>query len=60
MTGKDFGFYSKKYPSFKFWLGTSKGERYGLHNPQFLPPDEVIEIGKDILLKILKKISDNH
>ncbi len=53
MTGEDFGFFSKKWPSFMFWLGTSKGERYGLHNPKFLPADEVIEIGQDILSKIL-------
>jgi N-acetyldiaminopimelate deacetylase len=52
-TGEDFGFYSKKWPSFMFWLGTSKGEKYGLHNPKFLPPDEVIEIGKNIFTKIL-------
>jgi len=53
MTGEDFGFYSQKWPSFMFWLGTSKGDRYGLHNPKFLPPDEVIEIGKNILMEIL-------
>ncbi|MBT8390296.1 MAG: amidohydrolase [Ignavibacteria bacterium] len=51
-TGEDFGFFSQKFPSFMFWLGTSKGERYGLHNPKFLPPDEVIEIGKNILKNI--------
>ncbi|GMR25399.1 MAG: hypothetical protein BMS9Abin39_0695 [Ignavibacteria bacterium] len=36
-----------------FWLGTSKGERYGLHNPKFLPPDEIIDIGKNIFRKII-------
>ncbi|MFC2103050.1 M20 family metallopeptidase [Bacteroidota bacterium] len=51
-TGEDFGFYSKKWHSLMFWLGTSKGERYGLHNPKFLPPDEVIEIGENIFNKI--------
>jgi len=55
-TGEDFGFFSKKWPSFMFWLGTSKGERYGLHNPRFLPPDEVIDIGKNIFSKILSII----
>jgi N-acetyldiaminopimelate deacetylase len=54
MTGEDFGFFSKKWPSFMFWLGTSKGERYGLHNPKFLPPDETIETGKNVFTKILK------
>ena len=53
MTAEDFGFFSQKWSSFMFWLGTSKGERHGLHNPKFLPPDEVIEIGKDIFIKIL-------
>jgi len=57
MTGEDFGFFSQKFPSFMFWLGTSKGERYGLHNPKFLPPDEVIEIGKNIYLEIVNNIS---
>jgi len=56
MTGEDFGFFSQKWQSFMFWLGTSKGKRYGLHNPKFLPPDEVIEIGKNIFLEILKSI----
>jgi N-acetyldiaminopimelate deacetylase len=53
MTGEDFGFFSKKFPSFMFWLGTSKGERYGLHNPKFLPGDDTIEIGKNIFKSIL-------
>ena len=54
MTGEDFGFFSQKWPSFMFWLGTSKGEKYGLHNPRFLPPDEVIETGKNIFSTIMK------
>ncbi len=59
MTGEDFGFFSQKWKSFMFWLGTSKGERYGLHNPKFLPPDEVIEIGKSVFMEILNSISEN-
>ncbi|HKI78624.1 MAG TPA: amidohydrolase [Ignavibacteriaceae bacterium] len=55
MTGEDFGFFSKKFASFMFWLGTSKsGERFGLHNPRFLPPDSVIEKGKNIFTTILE------
>ena len=54
MTGEDFGFFSHKWSSFMFWLGTSKGEKYGLHNPRFLPPDEVIEIGKNVFKEILQ------
>jgi N-acetyldiaminopimelate deacetylase len=53
MTGEDFGFFSQKYPSFMFWLGTSRGERYGLHNSRFLPPDSIIEKGKKIFADIL-------
>lgn len=56
MTGEDFGFFSKKFSSFMFWLGTSKGERYGLHNPKFLPSDGVIDIGKNIFKEILNVI----
>ena len=46
MTGEDFGFISNKYPSLMFWLGTKNenGEK-GLHNPEFLPKDSVIEHG---------------
>ena len=57
MTGEDFGFFSQKFPTFMFWLGSSKGERYGLHNPKFLPPDEMIEIGKNIFMEIVNNIS---
>ena len=53
MTGEDFGFFSHKWSAFMFWLGTSKGEKYGLHNPKFLPPDEVIEIGSNVFKDIL-------
>jgi N-acetyldiaminopimelate deacetylase len=57
MTGEDFGFFSGKYPSFMFWLGTSEGERYGLHNPKFLPPDKTIDLGKNIFKDILQIVS---
>jgi len=53
MTGEDFGYISRKYDSFMFWLGTSTGEKYGLHNPKFLPDDSVIEIGISIFIEIL-------
>lgn len=54
MTGEDFGFFSNKFPSFMFWLGTSEGERSGLHNPKFLPPDKTIDFGKNIFMDILQ------
>jgi len=53
MTGEDFGYISHQYPSFMFWLGVSNGEQFGLHNPQFLPGDEVIEIGINAFKEIL-------
>jgi len=53
MTGEDFGYISQLYPSFMFWLGTSTDEQFGLHNPQFLPDDDVIEIGTDAFTQIL-------
>jgi N-acetyldiaminopimelate deacetylase len=53
MTGEDFGYFSHLYPSFMFWLGTSKGERHGLHHPKFLPYDSNIEIGINAFKKIL-------
>ncbi len=56
MTGEDFGFLSKKYPSFMFWLGTSTGKKYGLHNPKFLPDDSVIENGINIYKEILNSL----
>jgi len=56
MTGEDFGFISKLYPSFMFWLGTRKGEQFGLHNPKFLPDDSVINTGIEIYKAILSEV----
>lgn len=55
-TGEDFGFFTQKYPSFMFWLGTNEGQQFGLHNPQFLPSSKAINIGIDIFQKIIKNI----
>lgn len=57
MTGEDFGFFSHKFPSFMFWLGTSNGERHGLHNPKFLPKDQIIEVGKSVFAEILNALN---
>lgn len=54
MTGEDFGFFTRKYPSAMFWLGTSQGEKHGLHSPYFLPSDEIIPLGTDIMYSVLK------
>ena len=56
MAGEDFGFISKLYPSFMFWLGTSTGEKHGLHNPKFLPDNSVIRIGIDTYIAILSEV----
>ena len=56
MTGEDFGFISKLYPSFMFWLGTRTGEQFGLHNPKFLPNDSIISKGIDIFNVILNEV----
>ncbi|HOT76238.1 MAG TPA: amidohydrolase [Candidatus Wallbacteria bacterium] len=55
LTGEDFGFISKRYPSFMFWLGTGSpgAEPAGLHNPKFFPPESVIEKGVEILTLLL-------
>ena len=53
MTGGGFGLFSRKYPSFMFWLGTSTGERYGLHNPHFLPDDSIVNLAVSIWIDIL-------
>jgi N-acetyldiaminopimelate deacetylase len=56
MTGEDFGFFSQRYSSFMFWLGTSTGKRYGLHNPRFLPDDLVIDFGIKAFELILNSV----
>ncbi|HOD41878.1 MAG TPA: amidohydrolase [Candidatus Wallbacteria bacterium] len=55
LTGEDFGFISKRYPSFMFWLGTGAPgvKPAGLHNPEFFPPESVIEKGIEILTLLL-------
>ena len=52
-TAEDFGYISRKYPSFMFWLGTGRNDRHGLHNPYFLPHDDVIEKGVSIMWSVL-------
>ncbi|SHE83057.1 N-acetyldiaminopimelate deacetylase [Marinitoga hydrogenitolerans DSM 16785] len=52
MTGEDFGFIAEKYPALMFWLGTKTNKKVGLHSPDFLPDDDVINIGIDIFKKL--------
>jgi len=53
MVGEDFGFFTQSYPSFMFWLGSFENKKSGLHNPEFLPSDKVIDTGIDIFNTIL-------
>ncbi|WP_129407835.1 amidohydrolase [Marinitoga lauensis] len=55
MTGEDFGFIAKKYPALMFWLGTRTDKKVGLHSPDFLPDDDVIDIGIKIFSRLLSK-----
>lgn len=59
MTAEDFGFFTKRYPSFMFWLGTSLGEKFGLHTPYFLPDDKIIQKGIEIYSTILDNYQTN-
>jgi N-acetyldiaminopimelate deacetylase len=54
MTAEDFGFISKQYPSLMCWLGTSKGKKYGLHSPKFLPDDDSIDLGIELFKTFLE------
>jgi N-acetyldiaminopimelate deacetylase len=56
MTAEDFGLFSRTYPAFMAWLGTSKGEHYGLHTPKFFPPDEAIQKGIEAFTCMLKAV----
>ncbi|QTA38595.1 amidohydrolase [Thermosipho ferrireducens] len=59
-TGEDFGYFSLKYPSLLFWAGVSKGERKGLHNPEFLPEDDVIKPLAELMYNFLKELMENE
>ncbi|RLC50050.1 MAG: hypothetical protein DRI23_07920 [Candidatus Cloacimonadota bacterium] len=52
-TGEDFGYYAEKYTGLLFWLGANQGEKQNLHSPNFLPSEKSIEIGVDLLYKMI-------
>ncbi|ABR30905.1 amidohydrolase [Thermosipho melanesiensis] len=56
-TGEDFGYFSQEYPSLMFWIGTRIDEKYGLHNPKFLPKDDVIPYYSNIIFNFLKELT---
>jgi N-acetyldiaminopimelate deacetylase len=47
MTGEDFGFFTSIYPGLLFWLGS--GCDQPLHSPRFLPAEECIEVGVNVM-----------
>lgn len=47
MTGEDFGFFTTMYPGMLFWLGS--GNEHPLHSELFLPSDDCIEVGINLL-----------
>ena len=50
LTGEDFGFFSKKYPSVLFWLGAkAESNCEDLHSANFLPSHKSIDIGLTVL-----------
>lgn len=53
MVGEDFGFFCHRYPSMLLWLGTRNGQYFPLHHPKYLPSDEVVTIGIELLWDLL-------
>jgi N-acetyldiaminopimelate deacetylase len=52
-TGEDFGYFTARYPGLLFWLGANQGTAQDLHSDKFLPAEESIEVGVDILYKLI-------
>ncbi len=52
-TGEDFGYFAAKYTGLLFWLGANQGEKQNLHSPHFLPSEKSIEIGLELLYKMI-------
>lgn len=51
MTGEDFGFFTSLYPGLLFWLGS--GSEHPLHSPQFMPQDECIAVGIEVMYSLV-------
>jgi N-acetyldiaminopimelate deacetylase len=52
MTGEDFGFFTTYYKGLLFWLGSGDMEN-SLHSDKFLPKQECVEVGVDIMWKLI-------
>jgi N-acetyldiaminopimelate deacetylase len=55
MAGEDFGYFSQHWPSLLFWLGADDGSHHDLHTPNFLPSEEALEVGVDVLCQLANK-----
>ncbi|MFO7896278.1 MAG: amidohydrolase [Candidatus Cloacimonadales bacterium] len=52
-TGEDFGFFAAQYPGLLFWLGADSGSSEDLHSAKFLPAAAAIEVGVDLLSRLV-------
>ncbi len=52
-TGEDFGYFTALYPGLLFWLGANQGVSQDLHSDKFLPAEESIEVGVEVLYKMI-------
>lgn len=54
LTGEDFGYFTSYYKGLLFWLGSGDME-HNLHVDKFLPKTEAIEVGVDVMWRLLNK-----
>lgn len=54
MTGEDFGYFTTFYKGLLFWLGSGDMEN-NLHSDKFLPKQEAIDVGLDVMWRILTR-----
>lgn len=54
MTGEDFGYFTSYYKGLLFWLGSGDMEN-NLHSDKFLPKNEAIEVGVEVMWKLMNK-----
>lgn len=52
MTGEDFGYFTSYYKGLLFWLGSGDMEN-NLHSDKFLPKNEAIVVGIDVMWNLL-------
>lgn len=57
--GEDFGWYARRYPSAMFGLGAGK-DTPDLHHADYDFPDEVIETGIDMFMRVIQYILDEN